>query len=85
MNVTVFWDVTPFTLVGRYQRYGKTAAFILRAADGSNKFIRNVGNDLPDYTASQPIRVIFMAIKIERYERQSTASSFHVRVFEFGT
>jgi hypothetical protein len=58
INVTVFWNVTPYTVVGRYQRYGKTVAFILRAADGGNEFLRNVGNDHPDYMASQPITVM---------------------------
>jgi hypothetical protein len=61
MNVTVFCEVTPCTLVGRYHHYGKSTTFVFRAADEGNIFFRKVGSDLPDYTASQPITVILKA------------------------
>jgi hypothetical protein len=52
--IVVFWVVTSRSLIGGYQHFGGTYRLLLNPDDGSDKFFRNVGNHLQDYTVSQP-------------------------------
>jgi hypothetical protein len=55
MSMLVFWVVTPFGLVGRYQSFGEnTASF--SPEDRGSMFLRNVGICLQVHMASQPGR-----------------------------
>jgi hypothetical protein len=58
---TVFWDVTPCTLVEVCRRFGEICCLYIYGqgvnwrskANGNSTFLRNVSKPLPDYTASQ--------------------------------
>jgi hypothetical protein len=50
MSIVVLWVVTPCS---GYQRLGGTYRFH-GPEDGGDTFLRNIGNHLQDYTASQP-------------------------------
>jgi hypothetical protein len=54
MSMLVFWVITPFGLVVRYQRFGGTHCLHLQglsSEDGGGMFLRNVGIYLQVHTA----------------------------------
>ena len=55
---TLFWVVTPCSLVNGYHCVDKTFCFalILGPVTGNRKFRRNAGTHLQHYTASRPVR-----------------------------
>jgi hypothetical protein len=53
MSIIDFWFVTSCGLVGDYQRIGGTYSLYIQREDGSDMFLRNVGNHLQDHTTSQ--------------------------------
>jgi hypothetical protein len=43
LSMLLFWEVTPFGLVGRFLRFGKkNIVCLFRAEDGGRMFLRNV-------------------------------------------
>jgi hypothetical protein len=53
VKITIFWDVTLYSLVDRYQCFEGTFCFHFHGRiDGGNRFLRYVGAYLPNYTAS---------------------------------
>jgi hypothetical protein len=50
LKITVFWGVTPCTLVEVWRSFGKKCCLSLR----NSAFLRNVGEFLSDYTALHP-------------------------------
>jgi hypothetical protein len=55
MKGTVAWDVTPWSLVGIYH-FKERAASSFYPEGGGNRFLKNVGKDLPNYMTSYPRR-----------------------------
>jgi hypothetical protein len=57
MNIktVVFWDTTLWRLWDGYITE-KPVTYIFWVEDEGGKYLRNVGNHLPDYTAAQPKR-----------------------------
>jgi hypothetical protein len=60
MNMTLLWNVAPYSLVEVYRRF-RSASFIHhqgihRPDDWGSKYLWNVGKLLPDYTAQQTRR-----------------------------
>jgi hypothetical protein len=51
MKLDIFWDMRACRLVGPFQRFGGIC-FIFKAEDGGKNFLRNISDDLPDYTVS---------------------------------
>jgi hypothetical protein len=57
VQITVFWDVIPLSLVARYQCFRGTCCLHLQDPEGrGSTFLRNIGTWLPEYTASHPRR-----------------------------
>jgi hypothetical protein len=54
-QITVLWDVTPCSMVGRYQRVEVTCYFHFQGRRLRQWVISNVGIYLLNYTASQGI------------------------------
>jgi hypothetical protein len=54
--LSVFWVVTPYSLVEVYQRFRGAYCLHHRPDDRGNKALWNVGKLLPDYMALQPRR-----------------------------
>ena len=55
MNITVFWDVTPCSLLDKYMLLEEpTSSFC--PEDGGIVFLRNVDINIPEYTALLPRR-----------------------------
>jgi hypothetical protein len=52
-KMTAFWGVALCNLVEVYRRF-RGACCLHRPVDGGSKYLWNVGNLLPDYTAQQP-------------------------------
>jgi hypothetical protein len=72
MKIIAFSNVTPCSLADVYRYLEERTAYILRVEDcvffypedEGSKFLRNVGNYLPDYTVSHPkIVLIFGGVK----------------------
>jgi hypothetical protein len=57
MNIksVVFWDMALWSLLDGYITE-KPVTSIFSVEDEGGKFLKNVGNHLPDYTAAQPRR-----------------------------
>jgi hypothetical protein len=53
LKVTDLWDVTPLNLIDSE----KAAASIFKLEDEGRRFLRNVGNDISDYTVSHYTRM----------------------------
>jgi hypothetical protein len=53
-NIIAFWVEMPYILVDRYHVTAEIAASIAKEEpeNGDRRFFRNVGNDVPNYTAS---------------------------------
>jgi hypothetical protein len=51
LKITFLYGVTSCSPIERYQRFGATSC-LLKGDDGSSGFVQNVGNVVPDYTAS---------------------------------
>jgi hypothetical protein len=56
MNITGFWDVSPYSLVNCYYRLEETFCCFFYPVDGGSRFLRNYETYLQDYTASYPRR-----------------------------
>jgi hypothetical protein len=54
IKITVYWDVTSCSLVGRHQRFRGTFG----VEDGRGRFLRDIGTHLPHYAASHPRRIL---------------------------
>jgi hypothetical protein len=52
MNITMFWSVTSCNLINRYVVSEERSASVFCYEDGGITFLQNVGEDVPDYTAS---------------------------------
>jgi hypothetical protein len=56
VNITDFWDVTPYSLVDCYYRFEETVCCFFYPVDGDSRFLRKYEPYLRDYTASYPRR-----------------------------
>jgi hypothetical protein len=53
VNITVFWNVTPCSLLRKYVFLEESALFSY-PEDGVIVFLRNVGINIPEHTALNP-------------------------------
>jgi hypothetical protein len=56
LSIAVFWVVTLCCLVDGYQHCEGTYCLYIQGEDGDDTSLRNDGNHLQDYAASQPRR-----------------------------
>jgi len=54
IRITVFWVVTPCSVVERYQRFGGTCCIHFHSEDGKKASREYTGACLPKYKASHP-------------------------------
>jgi hypothetical protein len=61
VKTVIFWIITPYSLLGSYQRFWGTCCIhiqgmLLITWNGGSRFLWNIGDDLPDYKVAYPAR-----------------------------